>query len=174
LSCGARGKATGDRQLGRPAPGRPARAGLFLDLGPTRRPGSVGALAELGRFVVSWDGVPQYADLGIGRAQTFQIRLYPDGRIEFAYNGVSTNSAVVGISPGGLHGPTSLVSFATTPSAEYTSTIAERFGGTEEIDIVTAAQKFYETHDDAYDYLVFYNNLGVDACPGAVACETTV
>jgi len=79
------------------------------------------------------------------RRKTFQIRLYPEGRIEIAFNSVSTTGtggAVVGISPGGLLGTTSVVSFANDTSVEYTGTIAERFGGSEEIDIVTAAQKF--------------------------------
>src|SRR5205814_7383034 len=100
--------------------------------------------------------------------------LYPDGRIEYAYAGVNTSGAVVGISPGGLLGATSLVSFAADASEEYSSTVAERFGGSIEIDLATAAQNFYRTHDDAYDYLVFYNNQGVGACPGAVACEFTI
>jgi len=39
---------------------------------------------------------------------------------------------------------------------------------------VLAAQKFYETHDDAYDYLIIYNDLGVAAAPGAIAYEVTV
>jgi uncharacterized protein (TIGR03437 family) len=172
LTFGAGDTAISDRSLGRVAAGPPRIAGLFMDLDPTRNPGAVRVLSEPGRFVVSWDGVPQYG--ASGRAETFQIRLYPTGRIEFAYSGVATDGAVVGISPGGLRGATSIVSFTTTLSGEYSSTIAERFGGTEDIDIVTAAQNFYETHDDAYDYLVFYNNLGVQACPGAVACETTV
>jgi uncharacterized protein (TIGR03437 family) len=163
-----------DRSLGRLVAGAPRIAGLFMDLDPTRSPGALRVLSEPGRFVVSWAGVPQYQDFGTGAGETFQIRLYPDGRIEIAYGGVVTDGAVVGISPGGLQGPTSIVSFAGDASGEYSSTVAERFGGTEEIDIVTAAQKFYQTHDDAYDYLVFYNNLGINACAGSVACETTV
>src|SRR6266849_6634914 len=163
-----------DRSLGRLAAGLPRVAGLFMDLDPRRKSDGVRVLSEPGRFIVSWTAVPEYQDFGFGATQTFQIRLYPTGRIEFAYNGVAPSSAVVGISPGGLLAPTSLVSFATDMSGQYSSTIAERFGGTEELDIVTAAQKFYQTHEDAYDYLVFYNNLGLDACPGAVACETPV
>ena len=166
--------ASTDRSLGRLTAGPPRIAGLFMDLNPARKLDPVHVLAEPGRFVVSWVAVPDYQT---ETPQTFQIRLYPDGRIEFAYNGVSvvgSAGAVVGISPGGLQGATSVVSFAADTSGEYSSTVAERFGGTEEIDIVTTAQKFYQTHDDAYDYLVIYNNLGVGACPGSVACETTV
>jgi len=166
--------ATTDRSLGRLAAGPPRIAGLFMDLDPRRKTDGVRVLSEPSRFVVSWTAVPEYQDFGFGVAQTFQIRLYPGGRIEFAYNGAAPSSAVVGISPGGLLGPTTLVAFGADASGQYSSTIAERFAGTEELDIVTAAQKFYQTHEDAYDFLVFYNNMGLDACPGAVACETPV
>ncbi|MBM3775793.1 MAG: hypothetical protein FJW37_11620, partial [Acidobacteria bacterium] len=37
-----------------------------------------------------------------------------------------------------------------------------------------AAQKFFETHDDAYDYLVILNNQDIPAASGAVAYELTV
>ena len=163
-----------DRSLGRMAAGPPRIAGLFMDLDPSRTPGGVRILGEPGRFVVSWVAVPAYQDFGFPQTQTFQIRLFPDGRIEFAYNGVNTDAAVVGISPGGLLGATSVVSFATANSGEYSSTLAERFARTQELDLAVAAQKFYQTHDDSYDYLVVYNNLAIGACSGAVACEFTL
>ena len=98
-----------------------------------------------------------------------------DGSIQFSYSGVSPTSAVVGIAPGSAAPGTSLVSFLRDPSADYTAAVAERFGNTEEIDIVTVAQRFYDTHDDAYDYLVIYNNMGIDAMAGGVvAYEATV
>jgi len=52
--------------------------------------------------------------------------------------------------------------------------VVERFGNSLEIDIVLAAQRFYQTHEDAYDYLVIYNNADLVPCTGAVACESTV
>jgi len=52
--------------------------------------------------------------------------------------------------------------------------VAERFGDTLAIDIVTVAQQFYRTHEDAYDYLAIYNNMDIPAMPGAVAYESTV
>ena len=39
----------------------------------------------------------------------------------------------------------------------------------------SGAQKFYETHEDAYDYLAIYNAMGIEAATGGVlAYETTV
>ena len=41
--------------------------------------------------------------------------------------------------------------------------------------MVTAAQKFYQTHEDAYDYLVIYNNMDIPALGvGVLAYESTV
>ncbi len=106
--------------------------------------------------------------------QTFQVRLYVDGSIQFAYSAVNPTSAVVGIAPGSAQPGTTLVSFLNDASAEYPAAVVERFGNTVDIDIVSLAQKFYQTHDDAYDYLVIYNNMSIDAMAGALAYEATV
>ena len=45
----------------------------------------------------------------------------------------------------------------------YSAAVAERFGSTLDIDIVTVAQRFYQTHEDAYDYLVIFNNMDIPA-----------
>jgi hypothetical protein len=174
LTFEAGDSASTQRSLGKMVAGAPRIAPLYMDLDPSQKPDAVRVLSEAGRLVVTWVGVPEYSGFGFGPTQTVQVRLYSDGRVEFAYNGVNTHGAVVGISPGRLQGTTQVVSFATNLSGQYSSTLAERFGGTDEVDVVTAAQKFYETHDDAYDYLVIYNNAGVGSCPGAVACEMTV
>ena len=163
-----------DRSLGRFNSGQPRIAPLFTDLDPTKSTSGVRVLSEGGRFVVSWSAVPIFSDSGSAAPQTFQARLYPDGRIEFAYSGVNVADAVVGISPGRLLGTPAFVSFTHQPSNEYSSAIVERFAGSEQVDIFTAAQKFYQTHEDAYDYLVFYNALGIRADQDVVAFEVTV
>jgi hypothetical protein len=174
LSFGEGDAAVTDRSLGRFTSGVPRIAGLFRDLDPTRARTGITTGRAGNAFVVSWVQVPEYRDAGTGPLQTFQIRLYPDGRVEIAYSDATTLETVVGIGPGRLTGAAAVVSFLNTPSVEYTSTIAERFAGTEQIDIFSAAQKFYLNHEDTYDYLVFYNNLGIDSDDGAVAYEVTV
>lgn len=166
--------ASTDRSLGRMVAGPPRVAGLFRDLDPSRTPRSVSVASNATRLVVSWAGVPEYSDSGAGVPQTFQIRLYPDGRIQFAYAGVNTSSSVVGIAPGYFQGSSSVVSFFEGSSAEFSSTVAERFGGDTEIDIETATQKFFETHDDAYDYIAFLNDLDIPAGFNAVSWEETL
>ncbi len=174
LTFGSSDTASSERSMGRVTSGPPRIAGLFEDLDPSKSLQGVRVLSEQGRLVVSWVAVPEFQDFGIGPLQTFQIQLYPDGKIEFAYSGVSASSAVVGISPGGLLGETAVVSFADGSALQFTGTVAERFGGVEEIDMVTTAQKFFETHEDAYDYLVVFNNLEISAGSGALAWEMTL
>jgi uncharacterized protein (TIGR03437 family) len=163
-----------ERSLGRMTSGPPRIAGLFRDLDPSVSNRGVTVFSSADRWVVSWVGVPEYRDYGVGPLQTFQIRLFPDGRIEFAYAGINTASALVGISPGRFQGSSSVVTFVSGSSQEFSSSIAERFGRANEVDVITAAQKFYATHDDAYDYLVFFNNLGIEAMELAVSYELTL
>jgi uncharacterized protein (TIGR03437 family) len=170
LTFGQPDTGTGDRSLGRMTSGPPRIAPLFRDLNPTQSLQGVFVLAEASRLVVTWAAVPDFDGT---YPQTFQMRLYADGRVEFAYNGVATDAALVGISPGGDQGTTTLVSFTGEPSAEYAGTIAERFTTAAEVDVVATAKRFYQTHEDAYDYLVIYNYAGVLAAPGAVAYEMT-
>jgi len=174
LTFTASDTAISERSLGRMTAGPPRIAALFRDLDPSMSRQGVTVLSAADRLVVSWVAVPEYREVGIGPLQTFQIRLLADGRIEFAYAGINTSSAVVGISPGRVQGPTSVVTFLQGSSQEYTGTVAERFGRANEIDVVTAAQKFYATHEDAYDYLVFFNSLGIAAGDTAVSYELTV
>jgi uncharacterized protein (TIGR03437 family) len=166
--------ASTDRSLGRMTAGAPRISPLFDDLNPAQTAGGVHVFADSTRVVVSWVNVPEYAQDGTGPPQTFQVRLYPDGRIQFSYDGISASSAVVGIAPGNLQGSTTLVDFRTDPPGNYSAAVAERFGETQTIDIVTVAQQFYQTHEDAYDYLVIYNNMDIPSMAGAVAYESTV
>lgn len=164
-----------DRSLGRMQAGPPRIAPLFRDLDPSQPQSSVRILNEANRVVISWVETPEYRDLGNGPRQTFQLRLYSDGRIEFAYISVNTTEAVTGIAPGGVKGEPTLVTFLNGNSpGEYNAAIVERFSGSESIDIFSAAQKFYRNHEDSYDFLVIYNNLGIEADVSAVAYEVTV
>src|ERR1035437_1426023 len=174
LTFTAAESASTSRSVGRLTGGPPRIAPLFDDLDPSRSAGGVRFYADANYVVVSWVNVREYSDSGLGRAQTFQVRLYVDGSIQFSYSGVNPTSAVVGIAPGSARAGTSVVSFLTDASAEYPAAVVERFGNAVEIDVVTLAQKFYETHEDAYDYLVIYNNMSIGAMAGALAYEATV
>ena len=148
--------ASSSRSVGRMTGGPPRISPLFDDLDPSQPGGGVRFFADASHVVFSWVNVPEY---GPGAPQTFQVRLYVDGSIQFSYSAVNPTSAVVGIAPGFAQPGTSVVSFLNDVSAEYSAAVVERFGNTLDIDIVSVAQKFYQTHEDAYDYLVVYNNM---------------
>lgn len=174
LTFGEGDGASADRSLGRAIAGPPRIAALFRDLDPSRA-GTVRVLSQPTRFVVSWVAVPDYRDSGIGPLETFQIRLYPDGAIELAFETVRTDTAITGISPGRLTPNSTIVSFVAGSAMEFTSGILERFDRNPEIDLVRATQRFYESHDDAYDFVAFFNNRGIPADnQGAIAFENTV
>ncbi len=167
---------TSDRSLGQLTAGPPRIAPLYTDLDPSAASSAqqgVIVTAESTRMVVSWVQVPVYADSSNGRPQSFQLRLYPDGRIEMAWSDTAVSAAVVGISPGRLQGTSSVLSFSTGSASEFSGAIAESFSGLDRVDIVTTAQKFYQSHEDAYDYLVIFNAEGISAGSGVVAYEVT-
>ncbi|MEO8659190.1 MAG: hypothetical protein ABI693_12015, partial [Bryobacteraceae bacterium] len=175
LSFGESDTDSSARSAGRLVAGPPRIAPLFADLDPSRTNGGVRVLATPDRVVISWVGVPEYSDAGIGSPHTFQVRLVADGHIEFAWSTIQPiDSAVVGISPGHLLGSSQFVDLSAPPAGEYSAAVVESFQTSTSIDLVRVAQRFYETHEDAYDYLVVYNALGVAAAPGAVAFESTV
>lgn len=51
-----------------------------------------------GKFIVTWFHQQEFCCVG---DSTIQATLFPDGRIQFAYNGVTSLDAIVGITPGG-------------------------------------------------------------------------
>lgn len=161
------------RSLGRLLAGPPRIAPLFADLDPSRG-GAVRVRLEAGRAVVSWADVPEYRDFGTGPRQTVQLVLEASGRISFHFFAGSPSAAVVGIAPGYLQGGTEIVDYKAPPAAPLAGAAAERFGSERALDIVRVAQRFYETHEDAYDYLVIFNSMGIQAASGALAYEVTV
>ncbi len=74
---------------------------LFRDLSPNLR-GSVSYLQTSDRLAITYEDVPEYtqSNPALSNSNTFQIEIYYDGRIQITYLGLSTNSAVVGLSRG--------------------------------------------------------------------------
>lgn len=160
------------KTVGLLAGGPPRIAPLFDDLDPTHSLKGVSVLMEPARVVVTWLEIPEF---GSRSPLTFQLRLYPDGHFEYAYpNAGAAREAVVGISPGRAAGVTELVSFSQGSAALFPAAVAERFTVTDALDSVLLAQRFFQTHEDAYDYLAVYNTVGVAARPFALATELTV
>ena len=85
--------------------GPPRIAPLFTDLNPDFA-GSIQALFDGSSMAFRWIGVPEYTEVGIAPGNTFSVRLFPEGSIEFDYEQVrvTANSgiqAVVGLTRGG-------------------------------------------------------------------------
>jgi len=174
LTFGDGDVSTSARSLGRFNSGPPRIAGLFADLDPSASGEGVRVLRSPTRFTVTWLRVREYSDFGFGQPQTFQITLTPDGAITLSWAQVNIATAVVGITPGAPPTASALVSFNDGSDRTFPGAIAESFGNTNAVDLVTAAQKVYESQDDAFDYLAFFNTSGISAGSGVIAFEVTV
>lgn len=168
--------ASSDRSLSRIAAGPPRIAAFFSDLNPVDSVEGVRVLQEPERVVISWMAVPFY---GTRRLQTFQIELLASGRVSFAYDTtqIQFDDVVTGISPGGLIGETRLVPLAGGDGGDvFSSGVAEVFSSRETYDIPRALQRFYSTHEDAYDNIFVFNALNMVPayCPTAIACTDVV
>ena len=176
LTFGAGDGSTSDRSLSRMAAGAPRISPLFADMDPSGGQGFVSTLAEADRFIVSWNEVPFF---GAAARHSFQVVLRPSGRVEFHYGdtSISNDEVVVGVSPGRLLGETKLLAlgFGST-DGEFSGGVAEVFTGRETYDVSRAVQRFYQTHDDAYDIVFVFNALQqVPAlCPNAIACTDVI
>ena len=164
--------ASTERSLARFLAGPPRIAPYFADLDPSVG-GRVSYFASPARFVVTWNQVPDFASSGSGPLETFQVALTPDGRIQVAYNGIRGQTAVVGISPGSFVGSPNLLDLSAAQGDTVSGPIAEFFTPSAQLDLAAAAQSFYRTHEDAYDYLVMFTNFDFDL-GGAFAFELNI
>ncbi len=91
--------------------GPPRIAPLFTDLDPSVF-GQVTATSGTGEFTFTWDGVPEFTEVGTPAPNRFSVTLFSNGNIRFRYQQLSVTpdpdqgfpaglQAVVGISPGG-------------------------------------------------------------------------
>jgi uncharacterized protein (TIGR03437 family) len=153
----------------------PTIAALFTDLDPSIATSNLRVLREATRVVVTWENMPLAGDRPGAATQTFQMRLHATGVIDITYTNVNDllPNAVTGLTSGAL-APIDLHDFSSGPLTSahgiaevYTSSLLPA------IDIQAAAQRFYETHADAYDILAFYNVIPVQAGSGVVAYEIT-
>ena len=160
------------RSLARFLSGPPRIAPYFADLDPSVG-GQLTYFASSSRLVVTWRDVPDYAATGTGPRETFQVELRPDGRIQFSHNGINGRSAVVGVSPGAFSGEATLLDLSAAAGENSAGPIAEIFSPSTQLDLPAVTKRFYETHEDAYDFLVVFTNFDFDL-DGAFAFEINV
>jgi hypothetical protein len=151
------------RSVGRAAAGPPRISPFFADFDPSQTGGTDGVFvlntAEVLR--VTWVNVPRWNQTD---SNTFQVSLFPNGRILFAYGQLGAPEGVVGATPG-RGKPFEFIDFTTElPVAPSRLGIMERFGTSPEVDDLAIAATFLESFKDIYDHVIvwldFPFNLG--------------
>jgi hypothetical protein len=115
--------------------------------------------------------VPQF---GLSNRNTFQVVLYADGRITFAFGTLQARAAVVGLAPGN-GGEVQLLDYtAGLPSGVIKTGVAERFATTRSFDHLAVARAFFREFADVYDHLIVFLDFQQGLGGGAFAFESTI
>jgi hypothetical protein len=112
-----------------------------------------------GHHLITWAGAGQPAYGGIS---TFQVLLYDDGRIAFAYRKVKAQAAMTGISPGDSATEPQPVDFSNPPAERVSGPVVEVFGKQKRIDLPALLQAFYRTHSDSFDAAYVWTDFYYD------------
>lgn len=175
LTFEAADDASTSRTLARLVSGPPRIAPLLADLDPGTG-GRVTTTASATAFTVKWTDVPQF---DMGDRNTFEITLYPDGRISFAYDAANLNAGlaegVIGISAGGGAEGLQTTDLSTAAGVSFARSVGESFRAETDIDLTAVARAFYSGFGDDYQQLIVYTNRTyIPRSQGAFAYETTV
>jgi hypothetical protein len=120
------------------------------------------------RAIVTWRNVPEFPNVG---ANTCQVSLFNDGRVQLDYVSVADTALTTGIGPGDPSASVSIFDFSVeAPITAASGIIAEAFAASRVVDIARVGQRFYQTHADDYDFLVMFTNFSSDL-GGAFAFE---
>jgi len=162
--------ASTDRNVARLLTGPPRVSPFLADLDPSTGNGRVFLDASSDHYTVTWCTVRGFDTT---RTATVQATLLPTGTIEMIYGSTTTlGDAVVGLSPGrtGVFKTVNLSDAG--PTSGGGAAVGERFAQNAQLDLVALSKKFYQTHPDNYDQLVFWFDAPV--VTDAFAYETTV
>ncbi len=157
-----------ERGITRLSTGVPRIAPFFADLDPSAG-GGVFVSNSIEAMSITWCAVPAF---GLPQTMTVQATLFPGGAIEFRFGASSLAEGIVALSPGRteLFSNLDLRGGAQPPAA--TAAFGERFVPSSSLDLVAASKRFYATHRDDFDQLVFWTDTPV--LTDAFAFETTV
>jgi hypothetical protein len=168
LTFGAADNASTARSLGRLASGAPRIAPFFADLDPSAG-GRVFVDSTSAAMTITWCAVPGFE---LPQTVTVQAVLLPNGVVEFRYAATDLGDSVVGLSPGAAETVTAIDLHPAGGQVGEAVPIAELFAATAELDLVAASRRFYMSHPDDFDQLVFWTDTTV--VNDAFAFETTV
>jgi hypothetical protein len=160
-----------DRSVTRFLSGPPRVSPFFADLDPTTGSGRVFLATGADGVTVTWCNVRGF---DLTATVTVQATLLPSGVIEMRFgDSIALNDAVIGLSPGRT-GQFNTVDLSSGGGGAGAATaIGERFSENPDIDLVTVARKFYQTHPDDFDQLVVWTDTRV-VSGNTFAFETTV
>ena len=160
--------ASTERGLGRLASGAPRIAPFFADLDPSAG-GRVFFDSAADATTVTWCAVPGF---DLPQTITAQAVLFSNGAIEFRFGAADLGNGIVAVSPGGADSVTAINLKPAGGSVTEAVPIGELFRPSPELDLVAASQRFYQTHPDNFDQLVFWTDTTV--ITDAFAFESTV
>ena len=148
----------------------PPRVALFLsDLDPSAG-GGVYSQSGADAVTVTWCDVRGFESQS---TTTVQVSLLSTGVIEMTFDpDVGLGEAIVGVSPGRTTAFESVDLSDTAGAAGGAAAVGERFALRGELDTVAVAQKFLQSHPDAYDQIVIWTDQPI--LFDAFAYEVTV
>ncbi len=156
------------RGLDRLASGAPRIAPFFADLDPSAG-GRMFFDSAPDAATITWCAVPGF---GLPQTITVQAVLFSNGAIEYRFGASDLRDSIVALSPGRAQTVTLVdLNRAAGPVTEPVP-IGERFVASPSLDLVAASRRFYETHADDFDQLVFWTDTTV--VTDAFAFESTV
>jgi hypothetical protein len=154
ITFGEEDKTSTDRNLARMLSGPPRVSPFFADLDPTMGSGRIFVNAAADQYTVTWCSVRGFDST---HTTTVQATLLPDGSVELKYGDtISLTDAILGVSPGHT-GSVALVDLS-AGSGSGSGAIAERFASAVSIDTFAVARKFYQSHPDNYDQILFWSD----------------
>jgi hypothetical protein len=175
LTFEAPDRASTSRTLARLVSGPPRVAPLLSDLDPSSG-GRITTTSSAAGFSVKWTEVPQF---GIPDKNTFELTLFPDGRISFSYDATNLSytlkEGAVGIAAGGGADGLQTADLSTVAGVSFARSIGETFRSEADIDLTAVGRAFYTAFGDDYQQLIVYTNRNtIPRSQGAFAYETTI
>ena len=175
LTFEAADSASTSRSLGRLVSGPPRVAPLLADLDPSKG-GRVTTTSRADGFTVKWTEVPQFE---VPDKNTFELTLFPDGRISFSYDATNLSATLkegaTGIAAGGSVEGLQTADLSQVAGTAFSRSIGESFRSETDIDLSAVARAFYSGFGDDYQQLIVYTNRSyIPRSQSAFAYETTI
>ena len=167
LTFEERDNASTERGLERLASGAPRIAPFFADLDPSAG-GRMFVNTAPDAMTITWCAVPGF---DVPQTMTVQAVLFSNGAIEFRFGAPDLIEGIVALSPGRTQ---TVVPVDLRAGGQVTEPAAfgELFIASPSLNLVAASQRFYRTHPDNFDQLVFWTDTTVIS--DAFAFESTV